>query len=56
MKYAIFRADNGRHYGKILAEKGNVLFETKAYKSRETVRQHLRRWLRQHGFEGTQEK
>jgi len=51
MKYAIFRTDDGRHYGKILAEKGNVLFETKVYKTRESVRQHLRRWLRQHGME-----
>ncbi len=47
MKYAIFRTDGGRHYGKVLDEEGKVLFETKSYKSAESVRQHLRRWIRQ---------
>jgi len=46
MKYAIYRTKDGQHYGKVLDEKGGALFETNTYKSRETVRQHLRRWLR----------
>jgi hypothetical protein len=46
MKYAIFRT-NGGFYGKVLDEKGKALFETKTYKTRERVRQHVRRWIRQ---------
>jgi hypothetical protein len=46
MKYAILRTDDGRHFGKILDEEGNVVFETSAYKAAESVRQHLRRWIR----------
>jgi hypothetical protein len=47
MKYAILKTDDGHHYGKVFDGEGNVLFETKVYKTAGTVRQHLRRWIRQ---------
>jgi hypothetical protein len=53
MKYAIFRTAGG-FYGKVLDEEGNVLFETKTYKSRESVRQNLRRWIRQQDLKGNE--
>jgi hypothetical protein len=56
MKYVIFKTDDGRYCGKILDEKGRVLFETKTYKSTSTVRQHLNRWVRQHEWEANDKK
>ena len=55
MRYAIFRTKGGR-YGKILDEVGNVLFQTTIYKRADSVRQHLRRWLRQREARGKAEE